>query len=641
MDKLLLFVTSYANPQKDVIAATLAWLAEKTGLKFEVYYEASASSKHFTPFVPEDHFGSTVVGGFHRERLYRINSLFDVECVIHGVPKLFSSSFLKSIGANIIVESEDLLDFYQKTFSYFNVQLPKEIALVETRPFRGNLVPSSEKVHKNYFRQLIRNLAIKFSLIQTRLPSDLINISPYCYPEIYFRQALGIGYTFPFSFDFDKISDLESIHTLFIDNQNVASIKEQGFNFEVADEFQPDDTYWSMTNRIMARWKSYSGDVTFTDPVLTSYWLPWLCRHKKLAVYEPLMEPVRNEMRDLMLDTEERIIYGRQTRDKDITELSKDDIIFQMIDPGRPAFPIMEEANYNMYTPEKNYYEVEPDDDTLKTFAEERKVLCTFLFYCSDIRHAEVLPRIHELVSLTKIKAGIALTAQMYQMAPDVLEMINIPHESGGAFPNVEPLICSAGIGVGVEAKGFLKEETLRRRLKTAKQLISKVAGSKFLPKGYYPLLDTIKDFPYSKSVLNRENNLPPNFKLLEELGFEYSISYMSPGNPKVLYKTDDFISVNHTSKQFHPYTPFLVMSDLNEIKKFEKRLASRGKPGWIIAPLDSPLWLYSYYHWKNANKLFDMASYVSRGGKTGKLISATPHVISRYARILDEKGLL
>ena len=37
MDKLLLFLTSYSNPQKDAIAATLAWLAEKKGLKFEVY----------------------------------------------------------------------------------------------------------------------------------------------------------------------------------------------------------------------------------------------------------------------------------------------------------------------------------------------------------------------------------------------------------------------------------------------------------------------------------------------------------------------------------------------------------------------------------------------------------------------------
>jgi hypothetical protein len=50
---------------------------------------------------------------------------------------------------------------------------------------------------------------------------------------------------------------------------------------------------------------------------------------------------------------------------------------------------------------------------------------------------------------------------------------------------------------------------------------------------------------------------------------------------------------------------------------------------------------MFSYYHWQKSNKLFEMAFYISRGGKTGKLINTTPRVISRYARILDEEGLL
>ena len=78
-----------------------------------------------------------------------------------------------------------------------------------------------------------------------------------------------------------------------------------------------------------------------------------------------------------------------------------------------------------------------------------------------------------------------------------------------------------------------------------------------------------------------------------------------------------------------------------NEIKKLESTLALTRKPGWIIISIDSPLWLFSYYQWQKSNKLFEMASYTSRGGTTNKLINVTPHVISRYARILDEKGLL
>jgi hypothetical protein len=242
---------------------------------------------------------------------------------------------------------------------------------------------------------------------------------------------------------------------------------------------------------------------------------------------------------------------------------------------------------------------------------------------------------------LTGIKVGVAVTAQWYQMCPETLELINVPLENGGVFPNAEPLLCSAGMGVGVEANEFLKETTLRKHLIEAKKIISKIAGSKFLPKGYYPFLDTIKDYPYSKPVLKCVSDADPSFKIIEESGFEYSISYLSPGKPKVLFKSNNFIAINHTSKQWHPYSPFLVMSDLNEIKKLERSLNLRRKPGWIIVSLDSPLWMFSYYQWQKSNKLFEMASYVSRGGTTGKLITATPHVISRYARILDEEGLL
>lgn len=642
MKNLLMFLSTWGNPHKDVIAATLAWLTDKKGLKFEVYYEAHHSGKHFSPYSPEDHFGSTVVGGSHRERFYRMNRLFDVKYVIHGQPKLFSSTFLESIGANIIVETQDLLDFYQKIFSHFKVQLPRGIVLVETRPFRGNLlVPLNKNESQGCFKKLFTNLRSKLSSNRKRLPPNLINVSPYCYPEIFCRQALGVGFTSPFSFDFHKIADLTNIYTLFLSNKEVNDVKTQGFNVKVIDKFQQDDTYWSITNRLISRWRSYYSGVAFSDPVLTSYWLPWLCRHKKLAVYEPLMEHVRSEMRDLVLSSNDKIIYGRQSSDRDITELSKGDITFQIMDPGRPPFPIMEEAKYQMYQPEKNYYEFEPDEDTLKSFANERKILCTFLFYCPDIRHVEVLPRILELATLTKMKMGLAITAQWYHMVPEILEMINIPLENGGVFPNVEPLLCSAGMGVGVEAEGFLKETTLRKHLKEAKQIISEITGSRFLPKGHYPFLDTIKDYPYSKSVLKRVSNANPPFKTIEESGFEYSISYSSPGKPKVLYKSNSLIAINQTSKHWHPYSPFLVISNPREIKNIELRLALRRKPGWIIAAFDSPLWMFSYYHWKKANKLFNAASYILRGGITGKLINATPHVISRYARILDEEGLL
>lgn len=641
MKNLLLFLSSYSNPHKDITAATLAWLAEEIRWNFEIYYEAYHSGKHFSPYFSENHFGSTVVGGFHLERFLLINKLFDVKYAILGNPELFSSHFLKSIGADIIVETQDLLDFYKKIFSYFDVQFPKELVLVGTHPFPSTSKVPSNNAHPRLFKNILKNLLGKFRPNRKCVPQNLIHVDPYCYPEIYYRRALGVGCTAPSSFSFQKIDDFEGIYTLFTPDEVAEDLKNKGFNVKAVDKFQLEDTYWSVTNRIIERWLKYSDGVAFCDPVLASYWLPWLCRHKKLAVYETFMERVRSQMRDLVLSTEHKIIYGRQSSDRDITELSKDDIIWNIMDPGRPPVPIMEEANYRMYRPEKSYYEFEPDEDTLKSFANERKILCTVLFYCPDIRHVEVLPRILELATLTKMKTGLAITAQWYQMVPDILEKINVPLENGGVFPNVEPLLCSAGVGVGVEADGFLKKTTLRKHLKEAKRIISEIAGSRFLPKGHYPFLDTIKDYPYSESRLKRVSDADPPFKTIEESGFEYSISYSSPGKPKILYKSNSFIAINQTSKHWHPYSPFLVMSNPREIKTIELRLTLMRKPGWIIAAFDSPLWMFSYYHWKKANKLFNVASYILRGGITGKLINTTPHVISRYARVLDEKGLL
>lgn len=641
MKNLVMFLSTWDNPHKDAIAATLAWLTESVGSQFEVYYEASHSGKHFSPYSPRDYFGSTVLGGRHREKFYLLNKLFNVEYVIYGQPKLFSSSLLKNIGANIIVETQDLSEFYQKLFSHFKVPLPKEMVLAKNRSFQGNLIGPSKEEKRAYPKKLLLNLRNKFSSKGKQLLLKSIKVSPYCYPEIFYRQALGAVYTSRSILDLHKIADSTNMYTLFLSDEEVNDAKTQGFNVTVVDEILEGDTFWSITNRIASRWGSHFDGVAFSDPVLTSYWLPWLCRHKKLAVYEPLMENVRSQMRDLALSVKDKIVYGRHTNDRDITELSKDDIIFQIMDPCRPLFPVIEEANYRMYQPEKNCYELEPDDDTLKSFADEQKILCTFLFYCPDVRHAEVLPHILELSTLTQMKAGIAITAQWYQMVPEILEMINVPLENGGVFPNVEPLLCSAGMGVGVEAKGFLKETTLRKHLMDAKEVISEIAGSKFLPKGHYPFLDTLKDYPYSKRVFNRVSTDRPSFKTVEDLGFDYSVSYLSPGNPKTVYKSEDFIAVNHSSKQWEPYSPFLVMSDLNELKKLERSLALTRKSGWIIVTIDSPLWLFSYYQWRKSNALFDAASYVSRGGTSDKLVSVTPHAISRYARILDDKGLL
>lgn len=630
--RLLLFSAPYSCSDKDVIAATLAWLAKDSDLNFEVYYEVYHSGKHFAPTSKEDHFGSTVLGGFHHERFYFLNTLFDVEHVLYDLPKVFSSS-IKQMGAKIIAETDDLSKLYQKVFSYHDLQLPKDVVIVETAPFKGmDLVRP-----KRYQRSLHGKLFSKF-FPKSKVLTNLLYVGPYCYPEIFYRRALGIESSNIILPDL-YYNNLSQVHTLFLDDKKVENIKNQGFNVNVVDKFLPTDNYWSVTSRIATRWLERSKGITYCDPTLVSYWLPWLCRNERLAVYEVFMGNIRGQLRDLILTTGNKIIYGRHSCDQDITELSKDDIVFQIMDPCAPLFPVIEELGYQMSQPEKNYYEFEPSEDTLSSFAHERKILCSLLFYCPDVRHVQGLPHILELAALTKVKIGLGITAQWYKFSPETLELINVPIENGGVFPIVEPLLCSTGIGVGVEK--FLKEKTLYEHLKEAKRIISKVTGPRFLPKGHYPFLDTIKDYPYSEPILKRVSNANPSFEAAIKSGFEYAISYSSPGKPKVMYKSKNFISINHTSKHWFPESPFIILTGLREIMTTEISLALRRKPGWILAAIDSPLWAFPYYRWKKSDKLFKIASYISRGGITGKLVNTTPHVISRYARLLDDEDIL
>lgn len=645
MKKLLVFLSEYSRPQKNVIAATLAWIANEVGSLFELYYEAYSSGKHFSPTSIEDYFGSTVTSGFHHERFYFLNAQFEVDYVIYGKPKMFSS-FLRSSNANIISEAENLTKLYQEVFAYYDLPFPKEVVIVETTPFHSKDVvrpsPQLSRARSLRKRTLLNLYKKVFSRDEARFP-NLIEISPYCYPEIFYRRALGIGTT---SFetnppDFCRTFDVEKVYSLFLASQKVDEMKGQGFDVEVIDKFQEMDNYWSITSRIARRWLKHCDGLAYCDPVLTSYWLSWLCRHNRLAVYEVFMESVRNQLRDLVLVTENNILYGRHSCDQDITELSKDDITFQIMDPNRPSFPVIEESDYRMCQPENSYYEFEPDEKVLKSFANDRKILCTILFYCPDVRHADGLPYILELATLTNVKVGLGITAQWYKLVPEILEMINVPIENGGAFPNVEPLLCSTGMGVGVEADDFLKRETLCKHLNDARQIISEVAGAKSVPMGHYPFLDTIKEYPYSKSIFGKTHKVGPSFEAAMEAGFEYSISYASPGKPKVIHKSKSFIAINHTNKHWFPCSPFNVMSNLSEIKQIEIGLALKRKPGWIIVALDTPLWLFPYYRWEKSSKLFNFASYILRGGVTGKLTNTTPHVISRYARILDDNGFI
>ncbi|MCD6508345.1 hypothetical protein J7M22_17210, partial [Candidatus Poribacteria bacterium] len=71
-----------------------------------------------------------------------------------------------------------------------------------------------------------------------------------------------------------------------------------------------------------------------------------------------------------------------------------------------------------------------------------------------------------------------------------------------------------------------------------------------------------------------------------------------------------------------------------------ERKLAEAGKPGWLVGAIDSIIHgcpVYMCRPFDGAPRISEFYDYIRRGGVTGRVISATPHTIARYARLLDD----
>jgi hypothetical protein len=377
--------------------------------------------------------------------------------------------------------------------------------------------------------------------------------------------------------------------------------------------------------------------------------LPWCCHNDAIAVSETsVITNLKEE--GAKLDDETNVLFGRQTAEEDILEISRKNYCFQIVDPGRPLFPTISQKKGKFYEPKQSYFDREPTDHELQLFADEGKILSSILFWCPDLRHVECLYRLFDLVSITNAKIGIGITAHYYQFNFHPLQLINIPLECGGVYPNVEPLLCSCGLGVASEAEGFMTYETLLSNLRTARRIVSEVTGEKFLPKGCFPFLDIktsnhldiLLRRPFVRRVARPNNYVNERFmEALTKSGFEYVVSLSSLGKPEVTFRKENFLAINYTAGQWTGVSPYVVIDSAENLKSAEKVIARSGKPGWILSAIDSPLWLYSKPVWRSGHKLWEIINYMKTIGVSKKLVNVTPHTIARYAKTLQDKGLL
>jgi hypothetical protein len=469
---LLLFLAKYRYRPKNAVAATLAWMAEERGAYFEVYYDAVRAGRHYGggsagPFGlladNAEEFalltGGLMTGARHLEVLVTALRRFRTTVICAG-DVAFSNS-LAAIAEESetqvhVLDEEDLVGVYDSALSALELPLPKTAVMVDAAP-------------------TVR----------------LEGVDAYLWPEIFERRALGleasVGQGVLRSL---RQRGVEELLTCGVASMQQQALGEMGFQVRDLKLVEPEDDYASITARLARRWQDNRGGWLLGDPVLASYWLPAACRERRTVIFSIPQARVLDILEKDIAATTGPAVLGRQYDDSDFFTLSRLGQSFQVIDPGRPPLPVLlfgPRPRWSSRVPDPKCED--PSDEELLACAREGRVLASIVFWTGMIRETENLYALMDLLALTGLKAGIVLTAQSLAYRPSPLDLLTVPRDQGGVFPNVEVLLGSCGTGAAIES--LLTAEQLALHLKEAQAELERLAiPPSWLPEGWWATMD-------------------------------------------------------------------------------------------------------------------------------------------------------
>ncbi|MEM2915106.1 MAG: hypothetical protein QXH91_06890 [Candidatus Bathyarchaeia archaeon] len=624
--KLLLLLIDDNCLEKVPIMATLAWLARKNGLTFDSYISSDVI----------EFLGMKIDGTFfsdmHAEQLYYVCNAYDVYYCAYGTTRRFLRDLKVFDKKCVSIKEYGLLDFYLDIFTYFGLELPKKAVMVKCGP------------------------------VSTGKASGL-HLDSYCYPEIYYSKAIGIGSNATDN-DLERLKEIGVTHisTLYCEDELVEKLRKIGFNVKVIDSLSAEDTYGSVTTRIADRWLRYIKGFAVGDYRLTAFWVPFFCRNDLISLYDEDWKRLATVVGSYSSKKKSKVVWGLQSSDDFITELSKFDKIMQIVMYMKPVITAKVEIRYpaEWLKPSVTYWDRSYSNAELSKKADIGGIAACILFFAENLCHFSAIPRLFELAKLSRTKIGVASNISWYEYAANWMEDTLIPVESGGCFPLVEPLLCSAGLGAATEAKGYISSETLASCLQEARKKAAKLWGEHLVPIGYYPWQDAN---PYY-----RPDTGEPQFNVVKDAGFGYYITCKNMDQPpQIVYQDGDFVAVNQQNSMIDLVTLTRILNPkissqmsqgmidsidksvrvpwsydpLSDLKRWERFLSMKNKPGWIIISLDAPFWGFSPFYFDRAYILKSAMEYIASGGETGKLFTSSPYEVSCYAKILKSKGLL
>jgi hypothetical protein len=533
--KLLLYLGRWGNPWNVPLASTLAWLSESRGYLFDTYYDSYHQGGHF-PGGDSRALdigrlsGGTVSGERHFQELYFLLLHFNVTVISFG--RTMFRPCLKNLNIPVLDFPGRIADFY-----------------------------------KNIFRLCDTPLSPSVVMIGSHFDPSLSGVESYFYPEVFYRRAVGVTD----GISEQDLADLGGGRTIFcigVDDAVCSRLAKNGYAIEVVDRVATNDDYASVTARLARRWENQAKGWILGDPMLVAHWIPMACEENRLSVYAVPQGKIIADLGGL-ISSKSKVVYGRQSSDRDFFDISRLNQCFQVIDPGRPAFPSVRHADYGWPADESEdgWFEPEVSDDDLRRFAAEGRVLVSLMFWSGMIREVANFHNLTDLFALTRLKCGLVLTAQSFEyMSHSPLELLLVPVEDGGVYPLVEPVLGSAGIGVAIES--LLSEERLAENLKEGlARILQKVKKESRLPRGWWATMDADLKKPgfWKKPKPLRTLRYPPYFqarfhkKGVEGGGPEWTSEGAAHVRPsgRFLEKMKRGFKRAHLEKVFVPFRPY------------------------------------------------------------------------------------
>ena len=581
-------------------------MADAADASFETYFESPRDGSLFA-----EH-GSTVLGGHHHQQFNYLCARFDVTLVRYGLTTVLDSSATVFGLPTISASSPAAL---------YRALLRRH---PEVRPEGILIGPSGPVVTR----------------------AGALDLPPYGFPEVLHRRVLAGTPASAATLARLLLHPRAKPALLWLNPREKRMALRALPEASSIDTCKSRDDYGSITLRLAHRWKHASRGVVFGDPAAVLSQMAAHCREARVAVYAPrepvppaaikvsgyteAHSPIADATARLARDIGNPVVVGRQTGDADIFRWSREGVCIQIIDPNRPAFPVVETVPHRWAAaaaPDNGASLDDPSDAQLLRWAREGRVLTTLIWHSGEVAHNEAMLALIELAGWADVKMGLGAHASRYESCPQLWELLSIPVTRGGARGRIEPLLHSGGRGVMAECD--CPPDLLREHCEAALTRIRALAGPAGTPSGYYAFMD---------SNLDRLDAVRPDlFAAIAASGLDYIVSSALPGRNRMLWREPGrgargAIAINQSPRVVHAASPFVRATTAEDLNT-----SSAPNPGWIVATLDAPVIAFAPYIWRHGSRFMELVTALNSRDR----LNVLPRVVARYARLLERNGYL